>query len=397
MIIIYIAIYTIINIYIFWDIIKWVGKANEKLNTKLFKIIIGTIYFCVFITPILGFFMPLSGFQKNIQKFACYFLGLVIYMLLMFIPIDIIKIIAVKIFKVDKDFFNSKKFIYSIGLGCFIIVTITFFYGTYNAQNITVREYNVKINKTAKDIDHLKIALIADMHLGFSVGSDMMEQMAEKVNNQNPDIVFIAGDIFDNSTHTVDDLERCRKAISSIKSKYGVYATFGNHDIEERLFSGFSVSDSKSDYRTDEMERFIKDSGIKILDDEVIKLFSDSVYIIGRKDAEKPGFGDEKRKDIKEMTENVDFKKPVIVVEHEPRSLNNISNLGVDLHLAGHTHAGQFFPLTVGTALMWKNSYGMKKINDMTSIVTSGIGIYGPNIRVGTKSEISMVNVNFEK
>ena len=398
-IIIYIAMYTIINLYICFRIIKWVDALTSKLNTRkanICKVIIGTIYFALYLAEILGYFLPISSIQKEIKEFANHFLGMIIYMLLVFVPTDIIKIIAIKIFKVDKEFFKSKRYIYSSGIIFFIIIFLTVAIGSYSAKNITVKEYNVTINKPVKDISNLKIALIADTHLGYSVGYKMMEQMVDKINKQNVDLVVLAGDIFEPSTNTVDDIEKCKQALSKINSKYGVYATFGNHDIEEKLFSGFSSNKEENDYRTEEMNKFLTDSGIKILDDEVIKLFNDSLYIIGRKDSEKPGFGTEKRKEITDLMENVDTSKPVIVIEHEPRNLENISKLGVDLHLAGHTHAGQLFPLTIGTNIMWKNAYGILKVNDMTSIVTSGIGVFGINLRVGTKSEISIVNVNFQ-
>lgn len=143
------------------------------------------------------------------------------------------------------------------------------------------------------------------------------------------------------------------------------------------------------------MENMLKSAGIKILDDEVT-LINDSLYIIGRKDAEKSGFGSEDREELTTLMKNIDMTKPVIVLEHEPMNLEEISNQGVDLHLSGHTHAGQFFPLTIGTSMKWLNSYGMKQVGRMTSVVTSGIGVYGPNIRIGTNSEISIVNIQFD-
>ena len=124
------------------------------------------------------------------------------------------------------------------------------------------------------------------------------------------------------------------------------------------------------------MENFLIDSGVKILDDEVIKLFNDDLYIVGRKDSEKPGDGTGKRKQLEELLTNVDMSKPVIVLEHEPRNLEHISSLGVDAHLAGHTHDGQFFPLNIGGKIIWNNPYGYKQIGNMASVVTSGIGVY---------------------
>ena len=56
----------------------------------------------------------------------------------------------------------------------------------------------------------------------------------------------------------------------------------------------------------------------------------------------------------------------------------------------------QFFPLTIGTTIIWDNNYGYKKYNNMNSIVTSGVGVYGPNMRVGTDSEVVIINASFK-
>ena len=367
------------------------------MNKKYIKIGVVILYTICYLSPIVGYLLPISNFQKNIQEFANSFMGVLIYMLMVTSISDIIKLILFKIFKLKNDRQKMKQFFYVVGIIATIVVVGTSIYGLIHARNITVRNYNVKISKSIEsEKKDLKIALIADLHLGYNIGYKMMEQMVEKINNQNVDLVLIAGDIFDNSSVTVDDIEKCQKALSKLNSTDGVYAVFGNHDVEERLFCGFSVQSTDSDYRNEEMEDMLKSAGIRILDDEVT-LIKDSLYIVGRKDAEKSGFGAEERKELTTLMENVDKSKTVIVLEHEPMNLEEISDQGVDLHLSGHTHAGQFFPLTIGTSMKWLNSYGMKQVGKMTSVVTSGIGVYGPNIRIGTNSEISIVNIQFDE
>lgn len=394
--VIYIVVYTLINTYLLIKILKWLSNLSEKTNKLPVKIIAGCIYGIAYLSVILGYLLPVSTVQKYVQIFANMFTGCMIYAGVTVLLLDIAKLVCVKIFKVNKEFFKSKKYLYS---SCALITTIILFtniYGNYHAQQIIVKNYDVSIDKTVKDTKQLKIALVADFHLGYSIGYKMMEQMAEKINKENVDVVFIAGDIFDNSVKTVDNMDKCREALASIKTKYGVYATFGNHDIDEKLFEGFSVQSDHAGFRDKEMENVLIDAGIKILDDEVFKMLDDSVYIVGRKDSERTGFGEQGRESIEALLEKVDLNKPTIVVEHEPRFLPEIGNLGVDLHLAGHTHAGQIFPFSLGAAIMWPNLAGQKEFGNMTSVVTPGIGIYGPFLRVGTDSEISIVNVHFK-
>lgn len=394
--VIYIIIYILINVYILLRILGWITYLSKNSNKKYVKIAITILYIICCISPIVGYLLPISDFQKNIQEFANSFMGVLIYMLMVAVISDMIKLILCKIFKLKNDKPKMKKCFYVVGIIATIVVVGTSIYGLVHARNITVRDYHVKISKKIDNENkNFKIALIADLHLGYNIGYKMMEQMVEKINSQNVDLVVIAGDIFDNSSVTVDDIGKCQDALSNLNSPYGVYAVFGNHDVDERLFCGFSVQSTDCDYRNEKMESMLKSAGIKILDDEVT-LINDSLYMIGRKDAEKSGFGAEEREDLVTLMKDVDMTKPVIVLEHEPMNLEEISNLGVDLHLSGHTHAGQFFPLTIGTSIKWLNSYGLKQVGNMSSIVTSGIGVYGPNIRIGTNSEISIVNIQFD-
>ncbi len=85
--------------------------------------------------------------------------------------------------------------------------------------------------------------------------------------------------------------------------------------------------------------------------------------------------------------DSLDSSKPVIVIAHEPDELGELSDAGVDVDLCGHTHDGQMFPGNLTTALVWENSYGYLNENGMHNIVTSGVGIFGPDMRVGTIAE----------
>ena len=84
------------------------------------------------------------------------------------------------------------------------------------------------------------------------------------------------------------------------------------------------------------------------------------------------------------------------MIDHEPRELSALADAGVELDLCGHTHDGQLFPGNIVTSFFWENSYGYLKKGQMHNIVTSGVGVFGPNMRVGTKSEICTIRVNFD-
>ena len=92
----------------------------------------------------------------------------------------------------------------------------------------------------------------------------------------------------------------------------------------------------------------------------------------------------------------MDLSKPVFVIDHQPKELQELADAGVDLDLCGHTHDGQTFPGNLTIRMMWENACGYLKKGDMHNIVTSGVGVFGPNMRVGTAAEICSVTVKFE-
>ena len=380
LIFLYITLYTLAHLYLF-------KKLNNcfllSINNKLILFLIYTLFGTLFCSPIFNFIFKSTKFEYITHAISFYYLGFLIITLFVVVILDIIRLLTIHGFKKDKSLFSSKKYRYST-LATTLIIAISFMtYGNIHYSDIQLKQYSVNINKES-NLEKLKIALVADFHLGFTIGYEMIEDMVNKINAEKPDIVVIAGDIFDNTAYAVDDIKKCEEALRNLNSKYGTYAIFGNHDVKGKLLFGFSLSDIKEDYRDEKMEEMLKNANIIILDDQV-ELVDNSFYLVGRKDYSKPGFGTEKRETIDNLTKDLDFTKPVIILEHQPKELDKSSNIGADLHMAGHT----------GVNFLYKNAYGMKKINNMTSIVTSGIGLYGPQIRVGTDSEIAIINVNF--
>ena len=105
---------------------------------------------------------------------------------------------------------------------------------------------------------------------------------------------------------------------------------------------------------------------------------------------------EEKRKTPAQLTEKLDKDKPIIFIDHQPKELQEIADAGVDLDLCGHTHDGQTFPGNITIKFLWKNPCGYLQKGSMHNIVTSGSGVWGPAMRVGTNSEICTINVTFQ-
>ena len=219
-----------------------------------------------------------------------------------------------------------------------------------------------------------------------------MEKMVDIINQQNPDIVCIAGDIFDNDYGAVRNPDKIAEILKGIKTKYGVYGCWGNHDVTETLLGGFSVHSAENNERDTRFEDLMKKSNVKILEDEAV-LVDNKFYVVGRLDYEKTGKIGLERKTVHDLTENLDKTKPIIEIDHEPNEFDEKNDAGVDLDLGGHTHNGQLFPGNITIKLAWENPWGIIKVGNMTNVTTSGAGVWGPNMRVGTNCEVAIINV----
>ena len=269
-------------------------------------------------------------------------------------------------------------------------------YGQHHARDIQVHRYETTVGKSGGNIDRMKVVLIGDLHLGYNAGPELMEQMITKINAENPDIVFVAGDIFDNQWSAVREPERTEEILAGIKAKYGVYGVMGNHDVEDNLIFGFNFSAGRVNLTDSRYLEFCEKAGIKILSDEVVTI-DDSVYIVGRLDREETGNESQTRLSSAELIENLDKSKTIIDLEHEPADVETLAAEGYDFLMAGHTHAGQYFPITLGMDLIWYNAWGYRTCDKLQTYVTSGVGCFGPYFRTLTDSEIMVIDINFKE
>lgn len=389
-----IPFYLLANYYLLKKILNRLTEISSIFKNRILKAFIIILFTIVGLSPIASFLLSASNMSRAIKIFGFYWIAIIIYYFLVISVIFLLK----KIF-CQFSYFKNKKLsqkqanLLSILIICSLVLFLLI--GHYEAINTVITKYDVNINKSGTNISNLKIALVSDLHLGYNAGSYEVKQMVSKINNENPDVVIIAGDIFNNQVGDIDDTTKVINYLKKLHPKYGVYAVYGNHDVDEKILFGFTFNKQKVKSSI-KMDDLIKEANIKLLKDNGL-LINDSFYLYGRLDYEKLNANVSKRKAIQELIKDANQNKPIIVIDHEPRELNSLSLAGVDLDLSGHTHDGQIFPANLLLKLFWSNSYGLKKYNKMTSIVTSGVGLFGPSIRIGTKSEIAIINLKFSQ
>ena len=382
-----------VSSYMMFRFFYWMKHCNHRFNWLRFKVPFAVVYLFMALSPVIAFLLPKSAVAIVIRRISTYWIGIMLYSLLYVVLFDLLRLIA-KHTKLKNTLLFSRGSVISIGSGVVACAVATCLYGIFNARNIKVNEYSVTVNKSCGSDKHLKAVLVADMHMGYAIGVDHITNMVEKINQQDADIVIIAGDIFDNSYDGMDDPEGIKAQLKSIKSKYGVYAVYGNHDIDEKILMGFTFDWGGKQLHSEKMTNFMKECNIKLINDESV-LINDEFYLVGRRDTDKPGTEDGTRAEISELTKDLDKTKPIFVLSHEPDELQKTADAGADIDFSGHTHDGQLFPGNLTIGLFWENPCGMIKKDNMYSIVTSGVGVYGTFMRVGTDAEICSVDIDF--
>lgn len=382
-----------VSSYMMFRFFYWMKHCNHRFNWLRFKVPFAVVYLFMALSPVIAFLLPKSAVAIVIRRISTYWIGIMLYSLLYVVLFDLLRLIA-KHTKLKNTLLFSRGSVISIGSVVVACVVATCLYGIFNARNIKVNEYSVTVNKSCGSDKHLKAVLVADLHMGYAIGVDHITNMVEKINQQDADIVIIAGDIFDNSYDGMDDPEGIKAQLKSIKSKYGVYAVYGNHDIDEKILMGFTFDWGGKQLHSEKMTNFMKECNIKLINDESV-LINDEFYLVGRRDTDKPGTEDGTRAEISELTKDLDKTKPIFVLSHEPDELQKTADAGADIDFSGHTHDGQLFPGNLTIGLFWENPCGMIKKDNMYSIVTSGVGVYGTFMRVGTDAEICSVDIDF--
>ena len=383
---------------IYWVCRRWykfisaLNIKNKRLDFWLKHFSWSMFLLTIFIG--LAFILPEDNFlRRPLFKIGAYWLGISLYLILYVALIDLLRWIYSKVFKDKYNDFYAR-------LICTLLIIVltgaTSIYGIINAKIVRTTEYEITINKDGGNFKEMTIAMFGDPQFGYNIGEYHLKQAVDIINKNDVDIVCVVGDIFDNQYSAIKHPDKLIELFNQIKSKYGMYAVLGNHDVEEPILCGFTFNDDDIENKlaSKEMLDFIKKSGMVLLYDENV-IINDSINLYGRADQERPNLGNITRKESGDIFKEVDTTKPLFVLDHEPREYDELEKAGVDLMMAGHTHDGQLWPTKIATDIIWENAYGLWVKNAFHAITTSGLGLFGPNMRVGTIAEVCIIHVKF--
>lgn len=256
----------------------------------------------------------------------------------------------------------------------FLIVTFGYviFGFIYGAKPPKIKSLKIKIKNLRKKMN---IVHLSDLHVGKVIRKNFVEDVVQKSNSLNPDIVVITGDLVDLE---VKEIKHYLEPLKNLKTKYGVFYVIGNHEY----FHG-----------AEEIVEFIKTLHIRVLENENL-VIDNNINLIGLNDL----FGNTVgvlKPDIKKAYNGVDENLPKILLAHQPKQLRFIEEkYSVDLMLSGHTHGGQIFPFNILVKLdqPYVGGFHIYK-NKIPIFVSKGTGCWGPPIRFLAASEITKIEL----
>lgn len=288
--------------------------------------------------------------------------------------------VNVLIFRLRKT--QEKTKLYYAGAAALLITTLVLIAAWHYAHYVYETDYELT---TQKDIgqEPLRIAMISDSHIGATFHYEEFAKHMERIEDQNPDVLIIAGDFVDDDT-TKEDMERCCEILGDLKLEHGIYFVYGNHD------KGYYGSEHRG-FSAEDLEAKLRENGVVILQDENV-LIDQRYYLIGRKDSSTS----KDRLSMQELTKDLSSDIYQIVIDHEPQDYAAQAEAGVDLVLSGHTHGGQFFPITYVGEWTGVNdrTYGYELRDKTNYVVSSGISDWAIKFKTGCIAEYVIIDVN---
>lgn len=221
----------------------------------------------------------------------------------------------------------------------------------------------------------LRVAVVADLHVGPLYGGEQVARVVETVNRLDADLVAVVGDMVSSE---IGRVRRSAAPLRDLDSRYGTYAVTGNHEYYTGHEQWLEAAD---------------DLGIRVLRNERVEIVhrGGAVDLAGVNDRAGSSYDDPP--DYAAALGGRDASRPVVLLAHQPVQVERGASYGVDLQLSGHTHGGQVFPFHLLVRAEQPAVSGLSMIDGTALYVTNGAGFWGPPLRVGADPEVSLIEL----
>ena len=386
--------YLLGNVYIFMRFLQAMGRLFPFGRDMLVicKAVCAAVFWCAALSLFVSLFARDAGLPQwllgGMYNVGSIWLVFTLYMVLALLAVDLLKLFW------HNPFLKS----YST-LAAFGLVSMLLLYGYINYRNPKVEEISIDLTNGASAapsvdmtvdglssgaepegelsgnaVNRMRIVAVSDVHLGHATGKKALRRYVEKINSLNPDIILIGGDLIDNSVVPVEE-QRMYEEISQLRAPMGIYMVPGNHEY----ISSHDLS---------EVKEFLKKTPVVLLQNKVVSL-PGGLSLAGMDDRAVSRMS----RDVYDRLRSEVGENRSILLVHQPSLVVPKDSLGFDIQFSGHTHRGQIWPVTMLVDRMYEQSHGYRKWGNSHVIVSSGLSLWGPPFRIGTNSDIWVINV----
>ncbi|MFJ3968573.1 metallophosphoesterase [Streptomyces parvus] len=245
-------------------------------------------------------------------------------------------------------------------------------YGAYGVlRGPSVRRITVPLAKLPRAAHGFRIAVVSDIHIGPILGRAHTRRIVDTINATSPDLVAVVGDLVDGS---VADLGSAAEPLAALRARHGSYFVTGNHEY-------FSGAEQWVDH--------VRELGLVPLENARVEIAGFDLAgvndIAGETEGQGPDFGS--------ALGDRDRGRAAVLMAHQPVVIHDAVEHGVDLQLSGHTHGGQLWPGNLLAELANPTVAGLERYGDTQLFVSRGAGAWGPPVRVGAPSDITVVEL----
>ncbi|AUH41040.1 metallophosphoesterase [Streptomyces sp. CMB-StM0423] len=264
----------------------------------------------------------------------------------------------------------------TVAIGATAVAAGTVAYGAYGVLGRAPRVKNVTVplTKLPASAHGYRIAVVSDIHLGPVLGRGHTQRIVDTINARRPDLVAIVGDLVDGS---VDHLGTAAEPLGQLDARDGSYFVTGNHEY----FTGADGAGEWLDH--------LRELGLHPLENARTELAGFDLAGVNDVSGEDVG----QAPDFARALGDRDTSRASVLLAHQPVVIHDAVDHGVDLQLSGHTHGGQMWPVTYIAEAANPTLAGLERYGDTQLYVTRGAGAWGPPVRVGAPSDITMVRL----
>lgn len=349
------ALYTGGNVYLFVRLWQSIAPLPVWL-----RVVIALLFWFAAAAMFLSFEIRNSGLPESIIRSIFWvgttWLAFMLYMVLATATMDLVRLFIPTL---------HNGFWYAL-----LATTIVLIYGNINYRHPRVEHVTIDSEKLPAG-DSYRIVLASDIHLGYGTTRSDLSRYVDMINREQGDVVLIAGDLIDNSIRPVATEDMCRE-FERIKAPDGIYLAPGNHEYISNI---------------DSVAQYLRTTPVRLVRDSVVRL-GNNITLIARDDR-----SNRHRRSLKELSSEAGEQPLIVVLDHQPYDIAASDSLGLDLHLSGHTHRGQVWPLSWLTDALYDQSHGYRQWSHTHAVVSSGLSLWGPPFRIGTRSDIYVIDI----